>query len=131
MPRLDCVLETSLYVADMERSACFYQSVFGFPVIDAGDRLIALGVEVKQVLLLFRKGGSVHLPATAHDGDGQLHLAFAIPADELNAWEAWLAQKDVEIVEKRTWPRGGVSLYFRDPDGHLLELATPGVWTIY
>jgi len=27
--------------------------------------------------------------------------------------------------------RGGHSIYFRDPDGHLLELATPGLWAIY
>ena len=35
-------------------------------------------------------------------------------------------------IEGRTdWSRGGHSIYFRDPDGHLLELATPGLWTIY
>jgi hypothetical protein len=26
---------------------------------------------------------------------------------------------------------GGASLYSRDPDGHLLELITPGCWAIY
>ena len=25
-------------------------------------------------------------------------------------------------------PRGGESIYFGDPDGHLLELAAPGLW---
>jgi catechol 2,3-dioxygenase-like lactoylglutathione lyase family enzyme len=131
MPKLDRVLETSLYVADPERSADFYRSVFGFEIIASYDRLIAMSVEGRQVLLLFRKGGSVQLPLTAHDGDGQLHLAFAIDVSELPIWEAWLAQLKIEIVEKRTWERGGVSLYFRDPDGHLLELVTPGVWSIY
>lgn len=130
-PRLDGVLETALYVDDLERSARFYQSLFGFPIIASGERLIALSVEGRQVLLLFKKGGSANLPVTPHDGDGHLHLAFAIAASELGAWEMWLRERNIPIEEDRTWDRGGRSLYFRDPDGHLLEVATPGVWTIY
>jgi hypothetical protein len=29
------------------------------------------------------------------------------------------------------WPEGSTSIYFRDPDGHLLELVTPGLWPNY
>jgi len=90
-----------------------------------------MGVVPRQVLLLFKKGASAHLPLAATDGSGQLHLAFAIPSSELDAWEAWLKECGVAIEEKKTWQRGGRSLYFRDPDGHLLELATPGVWSNY
>jgi len=82
------------------------------------------------VLLLFKKGGSRDME-TPHDGDGELHLAFAIAAGELPRWESWLAANGIAIEEKRAWDRGGQSLYFRDPDRHLLEVATPGVWTIY
>ena len=32
---------------------------------------------------------------------------------------------------RTSWSRGGRSIYFRDPDGHLLELATPGLWAVY
>lgn len=130
-PRLDGVLETALYVDDLERSAQFYQSLFGFPIIASSERLIALSVEGRQVLLLFKKGVSANLPVTPHDGAGQQHLAFAIAASELEAWETWLRERNIPIEEDRTWDRGGRSLYFRDPDGHLLEVATPGVWTIY
>jgi catechol 2,3-dioxygenase-like lactoylglutathione lyase family enzyme len=87
----------------------------------AGDR---------QVLLLFKKGGS-HSIQSPHDGDGELHLAFAISSSELARWEAWLADNGIPIEERRTWDLGGQSIYFRDPDRHLLELATPGVWSIY
>ena len=84
----------------------------------------------RQVLLLFKKGGSCTIP-TPHDGDGELHLAFAIPAAELTRWEAWLAENGIAVEDKRAWELGGESLYFRDPDRHLIELATPGVWSIY
>lgn len=131
VPHLDGILETALYVADMEQSARFYQSLFGFPVIDCGDRLIAMAAGERQVLLLFKKGASARMPVTPHDGSGELHLAFAIPASELAAWEAWLTRHSVAIEDRRQWPRGGTSLYLRDPDRHLIELATPGVWTIY
>jgi catechol 2,3-dioxygenase-like lactoylglutathione lyase family enzyme len=130
-PRIDGVLETALYVDDPGRSAGFYRAVFGFEVIDAGDRLVAMGVTGRQVLLLFKKGASADLPRAPHDGAGRLHLAFAIPAADLDAWEEWLGRNGVPVEDRRTWDRGGTSLYFRDPDGHLLEVATPGVWSVY
>ena len=131
MPQLDGVLETSLYVDDLKRSVHFYQKIFGFEVIDAGERLYALAVTGGQILLLFKKGGSTELTLGAHDGDGELHLAFAIPKTELLAWEVRLEQQGVVIEHRRFWERGGQSIYFRDPDRHLIELATPGVWSIY
>ncbi|MFL6352935.1 MAG: hypothetical protein ACJ74Z_13945 [Bryobacteraceae bacterium] len=66
-----------------------------------------------------------------HDGDGELHVAFAIAASELGNWEPWLAENGIVVEEKHTWELGGQSVYFRDPDRHLIEIATPGVWSIY
>ena len=66
-----------------------------------------------------------------HDGHGPLHIAFAIEAGELPAWEARLDERGVAIEGRTDWSRGGHSIYFRDPDGHLLELATPGLWAVY
>lgn len=132
IPAFGGVLEVSLYVDDLERSAAFYQSIFGFEVIDRGDRLYAVGIGAhRQVLLLFKRGASRHLPVGAHDAHGPQHVAFAIPSSDLARWEARLHLHGVAIEETRRWKRGGYSVYFRDPDGHLLELATPGVWSVY
>ena len=68
---------------------------------------------------------------SGHDGSGPLDVAFAIAREELGAWEQRLTSRQIEIEGRTNWPRGGHSIYFRDPDGHLLELATPGLWTVY
>lgn len=130
-PTVDGILETSLYVNDLSRAVRFYNELFGFPLIsDFGERGCAMQAGPRQVLLLFKKGASRNI-SSPHDGDGELHLAFAIPASALAAWESRLAEKGIAIEEKTSWDRGGKSLYFRDPDRHLLELATPGVWSVY
>jgi catechol 2,3-dioxygenase-like lactoylglutathione lyase family enzyme len=129
-PVTEGILESSLYVADPAASVEFYKKIFGFTVIDSSDRLCAMKTGDRQVLLLFRKGGSRAIPSPT-DGNGELHLAFAIPATALASWETWLAENGIAVEEKRSWELGGQSLYFRDPDRHLIEVATPGVWSIY
>jgi catechol 2,3-dioxygenase-like lactoylglutathione lyase family enzyme len=130
-PKTEGILESSLYVADVTRSAQFYEKIFGFRVIsDFGGRGCAVEAGDRQVLLLFKKGAS-RATGSPHDGDGELHLAFAIGTAELPGWESWLADNGIAVEEKRTWDLGGHSIYFRDPDRHLLEIATPGVWSIY
>jgi len=130
-PKADGILESSLYVSDVSRSVRFYQETFGFAVIsEFGERGCAMHAGPRQVLLLFKKGASRTF-SSPHDGGGELHLAFAIAAAELAPWESWLQERGIAIEEKRTWEEGGRSLYFRDPDRHLLELVTPGTWSVY
>ncbi|HVY16877.1 MAG TPA: VOC family protein [Rhodopila sp.] len=138
MPRVSHILETSLYVEDLERSRLFYERLFGFPPFFEDERMCALEVPGGQVLLLFRHGMTDQpAPIEAfgpngfippHHGRGALHLAFAIPSQELERWTMHLERSGVPIESRVRWPRGSVSLYFRDPDGHSLEVATPGLW---
>jgi catechol 2,3-dioxygenase-like lactoylglutathione lyase family enzyme len=41
------------------------------------------------------------------------------------------ADKAVPVESEVSWPQGGRSLYFLDPDGMVVELATPGLWRNY
>jgi catechol 2,3-dioxygenase-like lactoylglutathione lyase family enzyme len=66
-----------------------------------------------------------------HDGSGHMHFAFAIRAEDLNDWLQRLEQAPIEIESRVHWENGGHSIYFRDPDQHLVELATPGIWPNY
>ena len=138
MPPLTGVLETALYVADLERASTFYQRLLGARVLLAeADRMRALDVAGRQVLLLFRTGAS-NAPnpvpggvVPPHDAHGRMHVCFAIPADALAAWEAHLAALGIAVESRVHAERGATCLYLRDPDGHLVELATPGLWEIY
>jgi catechol 2,3-dioxygenase-like lactoylglutathione lyase family enzyme len=138
VPKLDGILETCIHVDDMERSKAFYEGVLELKPIYADKRLTAYAVADRDVLLVFKKGATgdtTFMPGggviPGHGGDGALHVAFAIARDELPKWEERLAAHAVTIEGAHTWSRGGRSIYFRDPDGHLLELATPGLWSVY
>lgn len=137
-PPLSGVLETALIVEDIERATRFYRELFGFDVLMQTERLCSLNVKPAQVLLLFRRGGSLDdirlnggvVPGGV-DAQGRSHIAFAVEAEHLESWRHWLELNAVVIESTMQWERGGASLYFRDLDGNLLELATPGVWTNY
>lgn len=136
-PRIVAILETVLYVDDLDRAAAFYENVIGFPVLHADARMRAFDVGGRGTLLLFPRGGTlapVETPGGTippHDGAGPLHLAFSVEKAALEDWKGHLAAAGVPLESTVRWPRGGTSLYFRDPDGHLLELATPGLWKGY
>ena len=136
-PRLTGIVETGLIVADVDRAVDFYARVFGLRVMFRDFRMAALDVVPGQALLVFLAGSSTegsdvpggHIPG--FDAAGRSHFAFSIRAETLDAWREHLAKEDVTIESTVTWPRGAISLYFRDPDGNLGELVTPGLWPNY
>ena len=135
-PRVRRVLETALDCDDLPRSAGFYKTLLGVtPMLDTG-RLVAIDAGQGTVLLLFQKGAATPLEMPGglipgHDSSGPGHLALAIDAADVSAWEARLAELGIAIESRVTWERGGLSLYFRDPDNRSVELATPGLWPSY
>ncbi len=106
------VLETSLYVCDLKQSIDFYQQMFGFKDLGSGERLAALRICENQVLLLFKRGGSVEPSKTSYgiipptDGEGNLHLTFAVYKSELVEWEKLLLRMNISIESSLKWPEG-------------------------
>ena len=136
-PPVDGVLETALYVSDVARARDFYARLLGCAVLLDTPRLAALDVGEQSVLLLFQRGateeplvvGGGTIPG--HGAAGVQHFAFAIPRDTVDAWLARLAERGVALESRVRWERGGESIYFRDPDGHSVELVTPRTWATY
>jgi catechol 2,3-dioxygenase-like lactoylglutathione lyase family enzyme len=130
------VLETSLYVSDLERAIEFYTRVFGLrlmpPGMFEGGRGAALQVgHGASVLLLFRAEITLRessLPSHGTVGPG--HAAFRVDAGELPGWRKRLRENSVAIEREFAFGDHPPSIYFRDPDGNSLELAVAEIWPI-
>jgi catechol 2,3-dioxygenase-like lactoylglutathione lyase family enzyme len=126
------ILETCLYVDDLSRAEHFYRDVLGLAVESRQDGRHVFFHCGQRMLLLFNplasRESNDHFPP--HGSFGAGHLAFGVRAAELPAWIDLLAQHGVAIEKTIDWPAGGRSLYFRDPAGNSLELATPKIWGI-
>ena len=132
--KINGILESALYFEDLEKATAFYADLFGFEILISSERLVALNIADKQVLLLFKKDASINeivLPGGGvippHDGEGPVHMAFSIDLDARDYWKDRLAEKNIE-VESFVQFNEGHSIYFRDTGYHLIELATPGIW---
>ena len=134
-PSTSRIVETALYVADVDRAAAWYRDIFNFPIIfQQENRLRVLQVGHDQVLLLFREGGSLTPTALpggvipAHDGSGPAHMAFAMQTADAEEWVKHLKARGVDIESRVDWGKDDLSLYFRDLDDHVLELISGDYW---
>lgn len=131
--KVRAIIETSVYAADLEAAERFYTSVLGLAVYSrVADRHVFF--RCGQAMFLVFQPETTSRPGNAqaptHGAAGPGHVAFAIRPEELEAWRGQLARHGVTIEAEITWPRGGKSLYFRDPAGNSVELTSPSIWGI-
>ncbi len=128
--KIKAVVETAVYVDDLQAAETFCSTILGLPVIGKEPgRHVFFQVGEGSVLLAFRVEATLkgdQLPA--HGATGPGHFALGIEAEAFDAWRKLLHVHGVIIEKEVEWPRGGKSLYFRDPAGNSVELVTPGVW---
>jgi catechol 2,3-dioxygenase-like lactoylglutathione lyase family enzyme len=129
------VLETCLYADDLPAAERFYGEVLGLAAFAREEGRHVFFRCGAGVLLVFdpsrtsTAAGQVGgVPIPPHGATGAGHVAFAVPEAELPAWRARLAAHGVAIEAEVAWPRGGRSLYVRDPAGNSVELAPAGIW---
>ncbi len=126
------VLETCLYVDDLPRAERFYCDVLGLALESRQEGRHLFFHCGRQMLLLFNplasRESNDHFPP--HGAFGPGHVAFGVPEADVAAWTERLKERGVAIEKTIDWPGGGRSVYFRDPAGNSLELATPKIWGI-
>lgn len=129
------ILESALYVSDLDEAERFYGEVLGLRRIAKVEGRHVFFRCGAGVLLLFNPeatkeppSADARLPVPPHGTKGEGHLCFAASADELEAWRRHLQAAGVGIEAELEWPQGGRSIYFRDPFGNSLEFAEPRIW---
>jgi len=135
-PGFSGVFETALYVDDLEKAERFYGVVLGLAKIFAvpGRQLVFRCQE--SVLLIFNPQHTEREQIVINDGAiplhgsrGAGHMAFRVAKNDLDDWRNYFRAAGVSIESEVSWPNGAHSVYFRDPAGNSLELATPDLWT--
>ena len=126
------VLEAVLYVDDLAVAETFYAGVLNLPVqsrVPGRHLFLRCG---DGMFLLFNPEATSQpgQQVPSHGARGPGHIALAIDKAQLPGWREHLVQHGVEIEAEVTWPSGGRSIYFRDPAGNSVELATPQTWNL-
>jgi len=127
-PPIRRILETSVYTSDLAQAESFYQKVLGLELFAKETGRHVFFKCADQMLLLFNPEKTSLETAVPHGSHGPGHVAFAVALGELDQWPGRLKQHGVEIEKDIRWPGGGRSIYFRDPAGNCLELASPLLW---
>jgi len=126
---IERVLETSLYATDLEKAESFYTQILGLQLFAKEPGRHVFFRCGGQMLLIFNPSRTIQETEVApHGAHGPGHIAFAMSLENLDKWAAHLHAAGVEIEKDVQWSKGGRSLYFRDPSGNCLELASPLVW---
>jgi len=132
--RVPEILETCLYVDDLEAAERFYGTVLGLELLGKKDGRHLFFRCGRRMLLVFDPHATLDPSAGSeippHGAVGEGHIAFAVPHDGVEGWRGRLEAHLVAIESEVSWPNGARSLYFRDPSGNSLELATPDLWRI-
>jgi catechol 2,3-dioxygenase-like lactoylglutathione lyase family enzyme len=128
--KIRAVVETAIYVDDLQAAEAFFGTILGLRVIGKEPgRHVFFQVGDRGVLLAFRAESTLKGdPLPAHGASGPGHFALGIDAEALDAWRKHLQTHGVRVEKEVEWPKGGKSFYFRDPAGNSVELVTPGVW---
>jgi catechol 2,3-dioxygenase-like lactoylglutathione lyase family enzyme len=127
--KIRAIIETAIYVDDLDETESFYRTILGLEVIAKNPgRNVFFQVGSSCVLLAFIADTTLKEGRTPHGTKGPGHFALGIEREALDKWRQKLEENAIAIEDEIQWPKGGKSIYFRDPSGNLVELVTPGVW---
>jgi lactoylglutathione lyase len=113
---------TVIFARQMQAMREFYGTTLGFALHrELSPRWVEFRVG-SNILALTEHGGRFEDPAPPI-GDLSLQLAFRVAPSEVTSCAAVLVERGVRIISGPTdQPFGHRTLFFRDPDGNVLEI---------
>jgi catechol 2,3-dioxygenase-like lactoylglutathione lyase family enzyme len=129
MLHIEHLVEAGIYADDLSQAEAFYRDVLGLEVVMTEPGRHVFFRAGQSMLLVFDPTTTLKgetLPP--HGCTGPSHFALGIPTESLKKWKERLVEHGVEIEREVRWPKGGQSIYFRDPAGNSVELVTRGLW---
>jgi catechol 2,3-dioxygenase-like lactoylglutathione lyase family enzyme len=127
--KINQIKETCLYIKDLETTRKFYQDKLGLELISKTENRHVFFRAGNSVLLCFIPGATMkETTLPTHFATGNIHLAFEVPPLDYELWKEKVKNNNIEIIQEQPWKKGLKSFYFRDPDGHLLEIVPEGIW---
>lgn len=123
------IKETCLYISDLDQTEHFYAGKLGLPVISkVNHRHIFFRVGQSVLLCFLPEATKQEARLPPHFAYGRQHIAFEAPTEEYQQWKQKLKEENIEITHEQAWKEGLHSVYFEDPDGHVLEIVPEGTW---
>ena len=116
----------TLFVEDLDGARRFYREVFELPVIFEGDTSVVFDFGSAIINLLHVDSAPELIAPAAVGGQGATRFVITVPVDDVDARCAVLAERGVELLNgpmDRPW--GIRTASFRDPAGHIWEIAQP------
>ncbi len=138
IPSLNQVIESCIYVDDLDAALPFYRDLLGLELVTAEMSRHLFFKCGNSMVLVFKPEatlqpgcrGEGHVEVPTHGAQGPGHLAFAVTEDELEVWRARFQEFNCPVEMEIEWPGGGHSLYVRDPGNNSIEVVTPKLWDL-
>lgn len=135
-PGISRVLETVLYFTSQEETRSFYTDVMGLRLIgEETGRHLFFRLDEGMLLLFDAEATAEAGSVPAHGATGEGHVCLLSRPGDYEPWKQHLGDHGVTILQEAAWPPGatgsnvrGYSIYFRDPSGNLLEIASTDFW---
>lgn len=122
------IKETAINIKNIDATEHFYHHLLGLEIIAKSENYIFFRVGTDLLLCFDTDKTKDQTTIPSHEARGIQHFAFECTTEDYEAWKMHISNQGIEIETEITWETNKKSFYFRDPDGHCVEIIEPLMW---